>query len=269
MMRQIQIVNQSTVVSDAAFVAAVAACQRQVREQFEPAWGGLTATLTGTKADPKAPHTPSVETIFVLDDADQAGVLGYHETVNDVPTGYVFARTSEDDNSPWQVTLSHELLEQLADAYTTTCAVVMFRGKPAAVEYEVCDPVENDTYEIDGVPVSNFVLPAWFQSPDKSVKGPFDYLGKLSQPLSLTSGGYVGYTTNLRRWQQLTAHMGERTKKYHRVIRRRGEGVVSGPQCGVTGTLTVKNGIVTGVTPERPVPAGAFVGGKKGRKAGV
>lgn len=234
-MRTITIINQSTVVKDADFAAAVAACQRQVNEHFGPAWGGLVAKLFPQTAAPGATLNVPGERIYVLDDSDQQGALGYHElTQGDAPVGYVFVKTSEDAGDPWQTTLSHELLEQLADPYIDTCVEVELphagrasgslfglfshrQGQIALVAYEVADPVENDSYPIDGVPVSNFVLPAWFQSASTpGVAGPFDYLQKLTAPLTLTPGGYISYATRLGSWQQLAARQNVRPEKYHR-----------------------------------------------------
>lgn len=223
-MRTIVVINQSTVVPQPEFEAAVVAVQKQILEHFAPSWAGLSAELCIEAGQPGTPQAPGAETIYVLDDSDQQDALGYHEIARgDVPVGFVFAKTSKDAGDPWQTTLSHEVLEQLADPFTSTCAVVPFQGRPAAIEYEVADPVENDTYLIDGVPVSNFVLPAWFQDPSVA-KGPFDYLRKLTAPLTLTPGGYVAYTRNLRSWQEVDARAGmtPRTKKYHRHNRRRG-----------------------------------------------
>lgn len=217
--RNILIVNQSTVVNSDDFTAAVSAVQKQITEHFAPAWGGLTAFLSIAAAGPAAPQAVDGEAVYVLDDSDQMGALGYHEVAQgDVPVGFVFARTCQQNNIPWQTTLSHEVLEQLADPYTTQCAVVPFSGRPAvAVEFEVCDPVENDSYQIDGVPVSNFVFPAWFQ-PAGAAKGPYDQMGRLTNPLTLTGGGYVGYSVNLRKWLEITARKAD---LYYRHNRRR------------------------------------------------
>ena len=201
--RALHIVNQSTAVGAGEFAAAVAALQRQVAEHFAPLWSGLSCVLVPSSAAPGSPQMPSVETIFVLDDADQADTLGYHElTQADVPVGFAFARTAQTDGSPWQATLSHELLEQLADPSVQTAVLVnSFQGRPAALAYETADPVEADSYEIDGVPVSNFVTPAWFQ--DAAPPGTqLDYLGRLKAPLTLTAGGYVAFTADLQTWQQ-------------------------------------------------------------------
>lgn len=231
-MRTITIVNQSSVVSSADFAAAVAACQKQVNEHFSPLWGNLSVALVPQTAAPQSPQSVAGEAIYVLDDSDQQGALGYHElTPGDAPVGYVFARTSQEANDPWQTTLSHELLEQIADPFISSCAEVQMQGhfgrlQDAIVAFEVCDPVENDSYLIDGVPVSNFVLPSWFQSANTpGLTGPFDYLKKLSAPLSLTPGGYISYATRLGQWQQFSKRDGARPDKYARRGKklRRGE----------------------------------------------
>jgi hypothetical protein len=101
------------------------------------------------------------------------------------------------DNEDVGSTISHELLELLADP---TCNLSMLAAWPArsnkiaSVSYEVCDPVEDNSYVIrtksGPVNVSNFILPAWFV---RDSKGPWDYLNKLNKhgPLKLTSGGYL------------------------------------------------------------------------------
>ena len=44
---------------------------------------------------------------------------------------------------------------------------------------------------VDGIPMSNFLYPAWFE-PFKHRRGTrFDHLGLLKKPFSMTKGGYV------------------------------------------------------------------------------
>ena len=52
---------------------------------------------------------------------------------------------------------------------------------------ECVDPVQDGFYQVGGITVPNFVLPSYF---DPRGKPPFDRLGQLSAPLSLSSGGY-------------------------------------------------------------------------------
>jgi hypothetical protein len=62
--------------------------------------------------------------------------------------------------------------------------------------YEMSDAVENDTFLVDGIAMSNFVHPSWFE-PFKHPPGTkFDHLGLLKKPFSMTKGGYVIIKTN-------------------------------------------------------------------------
>ncbi len=55
----------------------------------------------------------------------------------------------------------------------------------------MCDAVEEDTFLIDGIKMSNFLHPSWFE-PFKHPSGTkFDHLGLLTKPFSMTKGGYV------------------------------------------------------------------------------
>jgi hypothetical protein len=196
----IAIVNESTVVADADMPAVVAALQKQVEEHFWPAWG-LDAELTF--APKSAARPPGAWRLVILDDSDQADALGYHETTEaGLPLGKVFARTTMQDGGSWTVTASHELLEMLADPEINLSVFVQdgeATGKLYA--YEVCDAVEEASYVIDGVQVSDFVLPSYFEPGIPAFAGtgsgarpaaPFDFLKRLAKPLpALLPGGYL------------------------------------------------------------------------------
>lgn len=57
------------------------------------------------------------------------------------------------------------------------------------VAREACDPVESDSYEVDGVAMSNFVGPRWFSDSE----GPYDFMGTCKAPFTMSSngGGYM------------------------------------------------------------------------------
>ena len=67
-----------------------------------------------------------------------------------------------------------------------------FNGARLMWAREVCDPVQANTYRIVAkglrVPVSNFVLPAFF---NPWADGPYDHLGVLTEPFSIAKGGYA------------------------------------------------------------------------------
>ncbi len=193
-MRTVSIVNQSSLVQHADLVAACAALQIQVSRDFAPAWG-LACQVVPVEGD-----VPAGETITLMDDATQADALGYH-TIDqaDAPHGYVFVRPTIDAGDYWQATLSHELLEQLADPWVCLTATAPWAGRNAALAWEACDPVENAEYAINGVQVSNFVLPMWFLP---GSPGPWDFMRTLTGPLQMSAGGYQAYSTDLANWQQ-------------------------------------------------------------------
>lgn len=160
---KIVIINESTVVSDAEVEQYVEALQIQIDRDFVPPWG-LPAELVALSANDPIPK--GAWWIALLDNSDQAGALGYHDvTIEGLPLGKVFAKTDLQYGAKVSVTLSHELLEMLADPHINLCALVEHRTSTSLYAYEVGDPVESDVdgYEIKGVTVSDFVFPAWFE----------------------------------------------------------------------------------------------------------
>ncbi len=194
----IAVTNASTCVSDAQLEAALPTLQQQVSQDFKAYWNADCTLIAFDKAH-AIPE--GWWQIVVLDDPDQAGALGYHELAeNGAPLGKVFAGLDLRDGYSWTVTLSHELLEMLADPWINWCAAA---GDGKIYALEVCDPVEADNlgYEINGVLVSDFVTPAWFESP---TVGRVDFKRRVSRPLQLGSGGYISVLDTNKGWTQIT-----------------------------------------------------------------
>jgi hypothetical protein len=59
---------------------------------------------------------------------------------------------------------------------------------------EVCDPVEADSYLIDGVKISDFITPAWFND---GVGQRYDFMGLAKQPFWIRPGGYAQFCPTL------------------------------------------------------------------------
>jgi len=160
----------------------------QVERDFAPAWGVTTARFTvGGRGDK----------IHVFDSAHQAGDYGWHIVDgHGLPYAHVFTDPSIAAGSDWitgpdaiSVTASHEALEMLADPAANGYS---FNGARLMWAREVCDAVQANTYRIVAngfrVPVSNFVLPAFF---NPWADGPYDHLGVLDEAFSLAKGGYA------------------------------------------------------------------------------
>jgi len=120
----------------------------------------------------------------------------------------VFAKTDLHYGEQWSCTASHEVLEMLADPNINLTVLEETQQGRYLYSYEVCDAcqAEDYAYKIDGVLVSDFVFPSWFESFRK--KGTqFDFMKKIKAPLQLLPGGYVGIY-DLKSgggWTQLTA----------------------------------------------------------------
>jgi hypothetical protein len=205
---QISIINSCTALTDAAIKAAVPALQTQVHRDFAPAWG-VDADLTFVPKGGKP--APNSWWLVILDNSDQAGALGYHDLTKDgMPLGKVFAGTDIAIGAKWTVTTSHELLEMLGDPdINLTVFVQQSNTKGTLYAYEVCDACEDDGlgYDIDGVTVSDFVYPAWFESFRKANSTQFDYQKKITKPFQILKGGYIG-AYDVRSgsgWHQITA----------------------------------------------------------------
>jgi hypothetical protein len=208
------IVNHSTVVTAAEVPPVVQALQTQVTRDFQPHWNAGAALLLvdATPAGPAARLTapdlvralpPGAWVLTIADDSDQAGALGYHEIdQSTTPIGFVFAKSDLEDGLSWTVTASHELLEMLGDPFANQAVQIGEDG--TAVAYESADAVEDDqfAYDIDGVKVSDFVLPRWFV--DKST-GPWDFGGHCTAPFQILDGGYMPVFKPGQGWTQVTA----------------------------------------------------------------
>jgi len=195
------VLNLSTKIQDTEFQRALTAIGRQVREHFEPEWGA-SAVLRGirTSLKGKAPIQGSQQAVIYVGDSSQdptTGVkpaLGYHSSNHStIPYGFVYLNVCEKYGELWTTTLSHEVLELLADPDAVlTVAAPGPRGS-ATVYYdlEVCDPVQGDSYAIDGVLAANFVGRSYFGMSGGS--GRTNYLGLPLDAFGVRPGGYFQY----------------------------------------------------------------------------
>jgi hypothetical protein len=195
----IAITNVSTCLTDAQVEAVLPALQKQVSDDFKAYWEQDCTLSFLSKGQPLAGGWWQ---IIITDNPDQAGALGYHEMTSlGTPLGKVFAKLDLQSVSSWTVTLSHELLEMLADPWINWCAM----GSDSKIyALEVCDAVEADElgYQIDGVQVSDFITPSWYEptSADR-----VDFRKHVSKELQLARGGYISIFDPSSGWTQIDA----------------------------------------------------------------
>lgn|SRR5215813_819776 len=212
------IVNKSKTVSDAHLKSILPALQKQISRHFEPIWGwGANLKFNVKRFDMQ---------VIIKDTAGKAGYLGYH-IKDGKPITYIFAKDDIADSGEYTSTLSHELLEMIADPNVNLYAIGKFRqnGKTRTGLFglEVCDPVEANYYKINGVTVSDFVKPEWFEPDHKPGQMRMDYLGKIDAPFMLAEGGYADVFSN-HRWHTLRGRKARVKRRRHRAEARKNAG---------------------------------------------
>lgn len=196
----IAIVDHPDSGSDGMNLTAVAAAmQKSLAGDFAPLIG-MSATVEfsdGNGAD---------LILGLFSDPDQPGALGYHSVSPDgIPFGKIFPKLDKQDGANLSTTIDHEAKEAIVDLWCNL-AVGGLDGQFWADE--PCDAVEQDEFTVDGITLSNFVLPGWY-----SGVGKLDFLGKLSAPLTVNPGGYAQYFDPQSGWQQIT-HAEKKPRSY-------------------------------------------------------
>jgi hypothetical protein len=202
----ISVINHTTI-QDPEVQETLRAVNRQLAEDFEPYWSfGANLRLegiVGPKPNPKKPEELRGDAIIYLwDGADVDDAIGYHEKNNrGIPYGFVFTEIAREIGEPWSVTLSHEALELVGDPEVNLLVKGPHPNPNERREvfhwFEMCDAVQAESYEIDGVAVSNFVLPLYFTS-EAELGGRNDFLGTrvagaTLQSFGVNPGGYIGF----------------------------------------------------------------------------
>jgi len=200
---RVTVVNVSKTIEGPDFDAVLAAIGRQATEDFQPQWD-VPATLRGTTSNLSRRQVPIEgihDAIIYVGESSQdpttgvEGAFGYHATNHkDLPYGFVYLDVCAKYGEEWSCTLSHEVLELLADpSAVLTVAGPDPRRSKRSVRYdlEVCDPTQEDYYTIDGIRVSNFVTPAYFKMGRGS--SATNFLELPLKPFGVRPGGYFQY----------------------------------------------------------------------------
>jgi len=195
----IAVFNQATAPLGVELDKLIAALQKFVTDYVAPVWGtpARLAKTTGFKKGAWA--------FVFLDTADQANALAYHELTPDgLPLSKVFVKTIADAGASLSVAASHELVEMLVDPAINLLS--LGPDAKAAYAYEAADPVEADAlaFKVNGLKMTDFVYPSYFESFRKPNSTKFDYRGKVTRPFQILAGGYQLVFKN-GDWSQLTA----------------------------------------------------------------
>jgi hypothetical protein len=206
----VAVVSLTSDVSTRSLLQAAAAVQKQVTRDFAPFWG-LSATVNAFEDLQSVPS--DYHPVVVFGDADELiGKLEFaigpnytSQLVDDFErdrlgglhlnafTRQPFALVAASD--AWSVTLSHEILEMIADPFGNHLIAAAHPFDPELrVKYllEVCDPCQAMWYPANGVPVSDFYTPRYFD-PVRVDRSRYSFTGALEYPLQILEGGYLSW----------------------------------------------------------------------------
>ncbi len=223
--------SQATASMGVDFDRLIAALQSFVDGHLAPVWG------TPAKLAKSSGFVKGAWAMVFMDDADVANALGYHDLTPDgLPLAKIFVRTIQQAQESVSVAASHELAEMLVDP-----AINLMSTGPdaqATYAYESADPVESESFNVSGIPMSDFVYPSYFENFRKPGSTRFDDLGKVSRPFQILSGGYQIVFKN-GKWTQIfgssrkrRAFLKEDRRGHRSSYRRRGPRRRSRPRWG-------------------------------------
>jgi hypothetical protein len=182
-MGTVAVVNGSSNVSDTTLKTWIDAVKIQADRDISKYWGGSVDFVQVPKG-----QTPPKSDWYCgfFDNSDTAGAAGWHDVgSNNEPLIKCFTVNMGNPS----ITFSHEIAESISDTNAnTTIKAFDENGKACLYFLENCDPVEEDTYTINNVTVSDFATRNWFVANSAS---PYDFLGHVSKPFQILKGGYM------------------------------------------------------------------------------
>ena len=203
---QVALIDQTGAIDPTQMAAVAAALSIQVTRDLSQFWP-VSATVQALS--PQVGVPPGFFPIFIVASLPP-GEGGVHLSSNNQPYANVEA------GNGWMLAASHELCEMLVDPSTnllhTATAITLasdgtVQDTSGQFEYlvEVCDPSESPDhgYVINGVPVSDFYTPNYFD-PVTSAAVRYSFTGALTAPRQVLKGGYLSWHDPVQGiWQQL------------------------------------------------------------------
>lgn len=192
---RIGLVDTTGTVDAGAMTAAAAALDIQVTRDLPQFWATI-ASVTYLP-DPNAIPVGVWPVLLVKSLPPNEG--GFHLTLHNQPYAQVLVTPGSDE---WTVDASHEMIEMLVDPggnRLQPSTAVQITGNDVEdgtgqYEYlvEACDPCEADacTYRIDGVRVSDFISPNFYDA--AAAAGiRYSFTGAIQRPRQILPGGYI------------------------------------------------------------------------------
>lgn len=200
---QIFLIDQTKKIKPSHLSAVATAIQIQVNRDLSQFWP-ISATIS--VGDPDVKPAPNVWPVYIVDSLPP-GEGGYHmDKNNNQPYAVIL------NGAGWTVATSHEVVEMLVDPFGNRLqsarnidvngSTLSLGNKSVSYLVEIADPVESHGYVIDGVAVSDFITPAYYQDGSSGLH--YDFMGRLNAPVSILPGGYISWIDgSTNHWWQI------------------------------------------------------------------
>jgi hypothetical protein len=201
----VALVDDTGEISASDLAAMAGAMSEQIQHDFSPVWH--VAASVGAYASAPA----GTWAVHIQKQLDQPGALGYHTDDQHQPVSFV------ELTADWTVTVSHEVLEMLADPWGSRIHKAVLpagvesdfgqfglSSENARVSYllEVCDPCEATQYSVGGHQLSDFLLPTWYRTNPRPAVA-YSQAGGCQKPREVADGGYVSFGAPSGEWYQV------------------------------------------------------------------
>ncbi len=190
----IGVVSRVSTVTLAQVTRVAAALAQPLNQQVCPAW---TPSPIVVQAYPSLADVPQPFGVLLLMADIANGFFGFHRTLDG--RSVAFVRNGE----TWSLHASHEAIEMAVDPTGTA-----FLPGPSSVAgqgtvdflVEACDPVQDTAYQLAGQVVSDFCVPAFYET--TAPPGvPLTHSGGLAAPFSVGASGYITWRFAGDFWQ--------------------------------------------------------------------
>jgi hypothetical protein len=197
-------VNKAKTSLGVGFDLLIAALQKYVDEHLAPVWGTRAKLVRTTKprrgdwtllfvdtANAMRRIRAELEKIFGKKVINQIEAT---HLVNGQPVALVFVKNVLADRSVPRVrdkvslAASHELAEMLVDPGNNLWCD---NGKGTFYAYEVCDAVESTFFRVNGLAMTDFLYPGYFNKIRKPKSAQLDHLKKVKHPFQILKDGYA------------------------------------------------------------------------------
>lgn len=194
MLNQIAIISQTSKIKMDQLTLVSAAIQKQVTRDLAPAWN-IEATVDSFESIEAMPL--GYCSVIIKDDIPSEASGIHKNKQNGQP--YALVRYSDD----WPMLTSHEVLEMLVDP--SGCRTIATNSPRSdqgrvLVLVEVCDPCQKCGYTVNGIFLSDFYTPRFFD-PVAADGVQYSFSGAVTKPLQVLDGGYLSW------WDPVTSHI--------------------------------------------------------------